>query len=97
MNHEKIKQSQIVEYENNVQLWKNKLKFSLNSFFSFVILLTIYLFNTVMGYLPTIVLLIGSIFFLQQSIRSHNYLKFHKVSLRSLKVLHELVDKKKGS
>ena len=50
-----------------------------------------------MGYLPTIVLLIGSIFFLQQSIRSHNYLKFHKVSLRSLKVLHELVDKKKGS
>lgn len=38
MNYDKIKNSQILEYENNISLWENKLRFSLNSLFVFCLL-----------------------------------------------------------
>ena len=97
MNYDKIKDSQILEYENNVSLWENKLRFSLNSLFVFLSFMLIYLIDPIFGFIPALFFLVGFLFFTQQTIRSYNYLKFHKTSLRALKILHKLIDKKKGS
>jgi hypothetical protein len=97
MYYKEKKQSQIDEVKSNINLWENKLVFSLNSLFVFLSFMLIYLIDPVFGFIPTLLFLVGFLFFTQQTIRSYNYLKFHRVTLKSLQIIHKIIDKKKGS
>jgi hypothetical protein len=59
MNYDKIKDSQILEYENNVSLWENKLRFSLNSLFVFLSFMLIYLIDPIFGFIPVLFFLLN--------------------------------------
>jgi hypothetical protein len=96
MNYIEKKESQLNELKTVVTKWENKLKFSLNSLFIFILLLTVYMYNPVLGFIPTIIISFFVLLFTQQTIRSYNYLKFHRVSLNALKILHKMIDIKKG-
>ena len=97
MYYKEKKQSQIDEVKSNINWWENKLVFSLNSLFVFLSFMLIYLIDPVFGFIPTLLFLVGFLFFTQQTIRSYNYLKFHRVTLKSLQIIHKIIDKKKGS
>jgi hypothetical protein len=97
MNYEEKKNHQILEAKKTIDLWENKLRFSLNSLFVFLSFMLIYLIDPIFGFIPALLFLIGFLFFTQQTIRSYNYLKFHRVTLKSLKIIHKIIDKKKGS
>jgi len=96
MNYLEKKESQLNDLNNVVIKWENKLKFSLNSLFTFIGLLIVYLYNQVLGIIPTIFISFFVLLFIQQTIRSYNYLKFYRSSLNALKHLHKIIDKKKG-
>lgn len=95
MNYEEKKKDQILEAKKTIDLWENKLRFSLNSLFVFLSFMLIYLIDPIFGFVPTFLFLLGVLFFTQQTIRSYNYLKFHRASLKSLELIHNLLDKKK--
>lgn len=97
MSYENKKQLQIEEVLKTINLWEKKVMFSLNSFFVFLMFLLIYSIDPIFGYLPSIVFGLFFLFFTQQLIRSYNYLKFHRVTLKSLQIIHKIIDKKKGS
>jgi hypothetical protein len=97
MNYEEKKNHQILEAKKTIDLWENKLRFSLNSLFVFLSFMLIYLIDPIFGFIPALLFLIGFLIFAQQTIRSYNYLKFHRVTLKSLKIIHKIRDKKKGS
>jgi hypothetical protein len=97
MNYEEKKKNQILESKKSIEKWEGKVRFSLNSLFVFLSFLFIYSIDPIFGYTPSLVFLIGLLFFTQQTIRSYNYLKFHRVTLKSLKIIHKIIDKKKGS
>jgi hypothetical protein len=97
MNYEEKKNHQILEAKKTIDLWENKLRFSLNSLFVFLSFMLIYLIDPIFGFIPALLFLIGFLIFAQQTIRSYNYLKFHRVTLKSLKIIHKIIDKKKGS
>jgi hypothetical protein len=96
MSYLEKKELQIDEAKSNINLWENKLRFSLNSLFVFLSFMLIYLIDPIFGYIPSLVFLIGVLLFTQQTIRSYNYLKFHRTNLKALKILHKIIDKKKG-
>jgi hypothetical protein len=95
MSYKEKKQLQIDEVKSNINLWENKLRFSLNSLFVFLSFMLIYLIDPVFGFVPALIFLVGFLIFTQQTIRSYNYLKFHRVNLRSLQIIHKIIDKKK--
>lgn len=95
MNYEEKKKNQILEAKKTIDLWENKLRFSLNSLFVFLSFMLIYLIDPIFGFIPALLFLIGFLFFTQQTIRSYNYLNFHRVTLKSLKIIHKIIDKKK--
>jgi hypothetical protein len=95
MNYEEKKNHQILEAKKTIDLWENKLRFSLNSLFVFLSFMLIYLIDPIFGFIPALLFLIGFLIFAQQTIRSYNYLKFHRVTLKSLKIIHKIIDKKK--
>jgi hypothetical protein len=95
MSYLEKKELQINEAKSNINLWENKLRFSLNSLFVFLSFMLIYLIDPVFGFAPAIIFLVGFLFFTQQTIRSYNYLKFHKVNLKTLQMIHKIIDKKK--
>lgn len=97
MNYEEKKKNQILESKKSIEKWEGKVRFSLNSLLVFLSFLFIYSIDPIFGYTPSLVFLIGFLFFTQQTIRSYNYLKFHRVTLKSLKIIHKIIDKKKGS
>jgi hypothetical protein len=95
MNYEEKKQNQINDAKKLVNKWELKLNFSAHSLFFFISMLVICTVNLSLGTIPIIIFSVTSIFFTQQTIRSYNYLKYHKVSLKSLEMIHNLLDKKK--
>ena len=97
MKYEEKKELQILESKKTIEKWEGKVKFSLDSLFVFLSFLLIYSIDPIFGYVPSLVFLIGVLIFGQQTIRSYNYLKFHRVTLKSLKIIHKIIDKKKGS
>jgi hypothetical protein len=96
MNYSEKKEGQILEAKTTINAWENKLRFSLNSLFVFISFMLIYSIDPIFGYVPSLVFLIGVLIFTQQTIRSYNYLKFHRVSLKSIEILHKIIDKKNG-
>ena len=91
MNYEEKKKNQILEAKKTIDLWENKLRFSLNSLFVFLSFMLIYLIDPIFGFIPALLFLMGFLFFTQQTIRSYNYLKFHRVTLKSLQIIHPLL------
>lgn len=87
-------EKQIQEANDRVITWKNKFHFSFATLLFSLFLLTSYMVTPIFGYAPSIVLGLISLVFIQQSIRSYNYFKFHRVTFRSLKILHKMVDEK---
>lgn len=85
-------EKQIKEAFDKVTSWTSKFHFSFATLVFSVFLLTFYFFNPFVGIIPTFVLSFVVLVFVQQSIRSYNYLKFHKVTYRSLRMLHKMVD-----
>ena len=96
MNYKEKKESQILETKKTIEKWENKVKISLDSLFVFLSFMLIYSIDPIFGYIPTLVFLIGVLIFSQQTIRSYNYLKFHRVTLKSIEILHKMIDQKKG-
>jgi hypothetical protein len=96
MKYEEKKESQILESKKTIERWEGKVRFSLNSLFVFLSFLLIYSIDPIFGYIPSLVFLIGVLVFTQQTIRSYNYLKFHRVTLKSIQILHKMIDIKKG-
>jgi hypothetical protein len=96
MKYEEKKESQILESKKTIGKWEGKVRFSLNSLFVFLSFLLIYSIDPIFGYIPSLVFLIGVLVFTQQTIRSYNYLKFHRVTLKSIQILHKMIDIKKG-
>jgi hypothetical protein len=96
MKYEEKKELQILESKKTIEIWEGKVRFSLNSLFVFLSFLLIYSIDPIFGYIPSLVFLIGVLVFTQQTIRSYNYLKFHRVTLKSIEILHKMIDIKKG-
>jgi len=96
MNYTEKKESQILESKKTIEKWEGKVKFSLDSLFVFLSFLLIYSIDPIFGYLPSLIFLIGVLVFTQQTIRAYNYLKFHRVTLKSIEILHKVIDIKKG-
>jgi hypothetical protein len=96
MNYTEKKELQILEVKTTINEWENKVRFSLNSLFVFLSFMLIYSIDPIFGYIPSLVFLIGVLIFGQQTIRSYNYLKFHRVTLKSIEILHKVIDIKKG-
>jgi hypothetical protein len=70
MNYEEKKNHQILEAKKTIDLWENKLRFSLNSLFVFLSFMLIYLIDPIFGFIPALLFLIGFLIFAQQTIRS---------------------------
>lgn len=87
-------EKQLQEAVGKVNTWKNKFHFSFATLLFSLFLLTSYIMSPLFGYVPTVVLGLVSLVFIQQTIRSYNYLKFHYVTYNSLKMLHKMVDEK---
>ena len=96
MSYTEKKELQILESKKTIEKWEGKVRFSLNSLFVFLSFLLIYSIDPIFGYIPSFVFLIGVLVFTQQTIRSYNYLKFHRVTLKSIQILHKMIDIKKG-
>jgi hypothetical protein len=96
MRYTEKKELQILESKKTIERWEGKVRFSLNSLFVFLSFLLIYSIDPIFGYIPSLVFLIGVLVFTQQTIRSYNYLKFHRVTLKSIEILHKMIDIKKG-
>lgn len=77
-----------------VNAWKNKFHFSFATLLFSLFLLVSYTITPFFGYIPYVVLSFVVLVFVQQTIRSYNYLKFHRVTLKSLKMLHNMLDEK---
>lgn len=79
-----------LEKANQVVLkWKDKFHFSFATLLFSVFLVSFYLINQFFGFLPIVVLSFVVLVFIQQTIRSYNYFKFHSVSYMALKMLHK--------
>jgi hypothetical protein len=87
-----LQEKQILAVLKKCDLWKNKLHFSISSLIFFIFLLLIYSVNMFFGVLPMYFITGIIILFLQQTIRSYNYMKFHRVTLSTLRDLHRKVD-----
>lgn len=87
-------EQQIKEVKDRVTKWKEKFHFSFATLLFSTFLLCYYTTNQFLGNTPIVVLSMVVLIFIQQSIRSYNYLKFHRVTYRSLKMLHKMVDEK---
>lgn len=87
-------EKQIKESLDTVNIWKGKFHFSFATLLFSMFLLVFYLQNQFFGFIPTVVLSIATLVLIQQTIRSYNYFKFHRVTYRSLKMLHEIFDEK---
>jgi membrane protein YdbS with pleckstrin-like domain len=75
-----------------VNKWKEKFTFSLVNLLFFIFVLFAYMVNPLLGLIPIVVLCVFILFFTQQSIRSHNYKKFHYTTYKSLLIIHEKIN-----
>jgi hypothetical protein len=92
INTNEIKEKQLKETFDRVVTWKNKFHFSFASLLFSIFLLVNYEISNFVSIIPSILLSLSTLFFIQQTIRSYNYFKFHGVTYKSLKMLHNMVD-----
>jgi hypothetical protein len=90
------RQEKLEVLSNQVNFWENKFRFSFISLLSFLVISMIYLVQPVFGFIGTIVLFSTVLVFVQQTIRSYNYLNFSKFSYNSFFYMYEEIEKIKG-
>jgi len=90
------KDKKLEKLSSEVNFWENKLRFSFISMLFFLLIAMTYLAQPVFGFIVTIVLFSVVVVFIQQTIRSYNYLKFSKFSYNSFYYMYDVVEKIKG-
>jgi hypothetical protein len=86
------KEKQLYEQELVVESWRSKLKFSVISLLFFTIISVIYGLNPFIGVIPTIIFITLGVIFIQQTIRSYNYLRFSETNYNATVLIHKMVD-----
>jgi hypothetical protein len=86
------KEKQLQEQELIVESWRSKFKFSAISLVFFTFISVIYGLNPFLGVIPTIVFISLGVVFIQQTIRSYNYLKFSETNYNAILLIHKMVD-----
>jgi len=86
------KEEKLKSLSVSVEKFKYKLRFSINSFVFFLSMMFIHMMNPVFGSFVTIGFGIASLVFIQQIIRSYNYLKFYKMSYNAYVIMHEVIE-----
>lgn len=93
LKNKSTQESQLEEVKSRVQTWEKKYHLSFSTLIFLIFLLVNHLITPVFGVICTMSLLVLSLVFVQQTIRSYNYLKFHRVTYRSLVIFHEKINK----
>lgn len=86
------KEKQLREQELIVESWESKFKFSAISLVFFTIISVIYGLNPFFGVIPTIVFGVFGVVFIQQTIRSYNYLKFSKITYNAFELMYDMAE-----
>lgn len=89
MDSLKNKQEVISQLNSQVGDWTKKLKFSLVSLIFFSVINLVNLVNPIFGQGSVILFSVATLIFIQQSIRSYNYLKFSKITLKATELFYE--------
>jgi hypothetical protein len=92
MNSFKNKEKDLKEAKQNVDSWGSKFKFSTISLVFFTIMSVIYGLDPFFGNIPTIVFGVFGVVFIQQTIRSYNYLKFSKTTYNAIELMYDMVE-----
>jgi hypothetical protein len=93
IKNKSVQDNQLEEAKTRVQSWEKKYHFSFSTLVFLIFLLVNHLITPVFGNICSISLSVLSLVFIQQTIRSYNYLKFHRVTYRSLVIFHEKINK----
>ena len=93
IKNKSVQESQLEEAKTRVESWEKKYHFSFSTLVFTFFLLINHLITPYFGITCTIVLSVLTLVFIQQTIRSYNYLKFHRVTYRSLVIFHEKINK----
>lgn len=92
MNSLKNKQETLSQLNSDVNVWSKKLNFSLVSLVFFSVMNLVNFVNPVFGIFSVVALSVVNVVFIQQVIRSYNYLKFAKVNLKIVESFYEEID-----
>jgi hypothetical protein len=92
MNSFENKEKDLKEAKKNVDSWGSKFKFSSISLVFFSIMSVIYGLDPFFGNIPTIVFGVFGFVFIQQTIRSYNYLKFSKTTYNAIELMYDMVE-----
>ena len=83
------KENRLKQQELIVDSWRSKFKFSLVSLVFFTFISVIYGLNPFFGNIPTIVFGVFGVVFIQQTIRSYNYLKDSKIMHNAFRLMYD--------
>jgi hypothetical protein len=83
------KENRLNQQELIVNSWRSKFKFSLISLVFFTFISVIYGLNPFLGVIPTIVFISLGVVFIQQTIRSYNYLKDSKIMHNAFRLMYD--------
>jgi hypothetical protein len=87
------KEKKLKEISDKIKSYDNKIKFSTISLVFFITMTVVHYMNPVFGIFTTYGFGIASVVFIQQIIRSYNYVKFYEVSYNAHKILYDTFDK----
>jgi|LauGreDrversion4_2_1035121.scaffolds.fasta_scaffold296400_2 hypothetical protein len=87
------KEKKLKEISDKIKSYDNKIKFSTISLVFFITMAIVHSMNPVFGIFTTYGFGILSVVFIQQIIRSYNYVKFYEVSYNAHKILYDTFDK----
>jgi len=87
------KEKKLKEISDKIKSYDNKIKFSTISLVFFITMVIVHSMNPVFGIFTTYGFGILSVVFIQQIIRSYNYVKFYEVSYNAHKILYDTFDK----
>jgi hypothetical protein len=86
------KEKKLKEISDKIKSYDNKIKFSTISLVFFITMTVVHSINPVFGIFTTYGFGIISVVFIQQIIRSYNYVKFYEVSYNAHKILYDTFD-----
>lgn len=87
------KEKKLKEINDKIESYNNKIKFSIISLVFFITMTIVHSMEPVFGLFTTCGFGIISVVFIQQIIRSYNYVKFYEVSYNAHKILYDTFDK----
>jgi len=87
------KEKKLKEINDKIGSYNDKIKFSIISLVFFITMTVVHSMNPVFGIFTTYGFGIVSVVFIQQIIRSYNYVKFYEVSYNAHKILYDTYKK----